>query len=63
VNFEEYLSDKKIDSTAFRSAELALWEEWKREYDQVHLNSFTAQKLYLINNIRRKYPTLVIQQK
>jgi hypothetical protein len=63
VNFEKYLSDKKIDGSAFKAAEPGLWEEWKREFDQLHPNSFTAQKLYLINNIRRKYPLLVSQQK
>jgi hypothetical protein len=63
VNFEEYLSDKKINSAAFKSAEATHWEEWKREFDQVHPASFTAQKLYLVNNIRRKYPLLASQQK
>lgn len=30
--------------------------ELKKLFDQVNPNSFTAQKLFLINNIRRAYP-------
>jgi hypothetical protein len=55
VNFEDYLISKKIDSHAFHGAEPSLWENWKVEFEQMHPNSFTAQKLYLINPIRRKY--------
>ena len=55
VNFEDYLISKKIDSATFRLAEPAVWESWKVEFEQMHPNSFTAQKLYLINPVRRKY--------
>jgi hypothetical protein len=55
VNFEEYLTSKKIDSAAFKSAEESLWLAWKEEFEQLHPNSFTLQKLNLINPIRRKY--------
>jgi hypothetical protein len=55
VNFEEYLISKKIDSTAFLGAEPERWKTWRDEFEQVHPNSFTAQKLYLINPLRRKY--------
>ena len=53
--FEAYLSSKRIDSGAFRNAEPELWESWKRDFDQMHPNSFTVQKLNLINPVRRKY--------
>lgn len=53
--FETYLTSKKIDSPAFRMAEPELWESWKKEFEQMHPNSFTVQKLNLINPIRRKY--------
>jgi hypothetical protein len=56
VNFEAYLISKKIDSDAFRNAEPAVWKTWNLEFDQMHPTSFTAQKLYLINPVRRKYP-------
>jgi hypothetical protein len=55
VNFEEYLQSKKIDSAAFKNQEGDLWQSWKKEFEEVHPTSFTAQKLYLINPIRRKY--------
>jgi hypothetical protein len=55
VNFEAYLISKKIDSAAFQKAEPELWESWQTEFEQLHVNSFTSQKLYLINPIRRKY--------
>jgi hypothetical protein len=55
VDFEAYLISKKIDSAEFLKAEPDLWNSWKIEFDQMHPASFTAQKLYLINPIRRKY--------
>jgi len=55
MTFEEYLVSKKIDSKLFSAKEKELWLMWKQEFEQVHPNSFTAQKLYLINPIRRKY--------
>jgi hypothetical protein len=56
VDFEQYLTAKKIDSIAFKHAEPARWSDWQAEFSQLHPDSFTAQKLYLINPIRRKYP-------
>ena len=53
--FEEYLASKKINSEAFRKAEPQLWNSWKNEFEQTHPNSFTVQKLNLINPVRRKY--------
>jgi len=63
--FEEYLVSKKIDSTKFRNSEPELWNAWKKEFDQMHPNSFTVQKLNLINPIRRKYqlPTSADEKK
>ena len=55
MSFEEYLISKKIDSNAFRANEQSRWEEWDKLFAQVSEASFTAQKLYLINPIRRKY--------
>lgn len=53
--FEAYLASKRIDSGAFRNAEPELWESWKNDFNQMHPNSFTVQKLNLINPVRRKY--------
>jgi hypothetical protein len=55
VNFETYLISKRIDSAAFRKAEPELWNIWENEFEQMHPESFTMQKLNLINPIRRKY--------
>jgi hypothetical protein len=55
MSFEEYLITKKIDSRLFQEKEKELWMSWKAEFELMHPNSFTAQKLYLTNPIRRKY--------
>jgi hypothetical protein len=55
VDFEAYLISKKIDSAEFLKAEPDLYANWKAEFEQMHPTSFTAQKLYLINPVRRKY--------
>lgn len=60
MNFRDYLTSKKIDAEAFRRAEPALWATWDAEFAEMHPSSFTAQKLYLINPVRRKY-TLQIE--
>ena len=53
--FEAYLASKKIDSDVFKEAEPDLWNTWKEEFEKMHPNSFTVQKLNLINPLRRKY--------
>jgi hypothetical protein len=53
--FEAYLISKKIDSDAFRNAEPEMWNAWKKDFEQIHPNSFTLQKLNLLNPVRRKY--------
>ncbi len=55
MNFEEYLVSKKIDGTALRAAEPNVWNDWNALFEEMSPASFTAQKLYLINSIRRKY--------
>ena len=60
MTFEEYLISKKIDRDSFLKAEPALFESWKNEFAHLHPNSFTSQKLYLINPIRRKYPLKIV---
>jgi hypothetical protein len=55
MNFEEYLGSKKIDSTAFAKAEPTLWQEWKDLFEQISPASFTTQKLYLLNPLRRRF--------
>ena len=55
MDFEEYLHSKKIDSAAFKEEEEGNFLELEKLFDQIHPDSFTAQKLYLINPLRRKY--------
>jgi hypothetical protein len=51
----EYLHGKKIDAAAFQKAEAKSYDQLKDIFDQVHPDSFTQQKLFLINPLRRKY--------
>ena len=55
MKFTEYLKSKKIDPKPFVLNERELFDELKKVFDQVHPDSFTAQKLFLINPLRRKY--------
>lgn len=55
MTFEEYLLQKKIDSVRFREAESTRFAEWKHEFEQMHPESFTVQKKFLLNDTRRKY--------
>jgi len=63
VDLEAYLTSKKIDAAKFRKAEPELWAEWNTEFEQMHPESFTMQKLNLINPIRRKYTLHILQPK
>ena len=56
MTFKEYLSDKKIESEAFKNAESELWNHFNDIFKVMHPKSFTVQKLNLINELRRKYP-------
>jgi hypothetical protein len=55
MDFDTYLRGKKIDEAAFKKAAPDQYQQLKSVFDQVHPDSFTAQKLFLINPIRRKY--------
>jgi hypothetical protein len=61
--FVEYLRSKKIDSDKFRLAEPEMYVRWEKEFANSHPNSFTAQKLYKINPIRRSYPLKETEKK
>lgn len=56
MTFEEYLISKKIDLQKFEQAEPIEVANWRALFSEVHPNSFTAQKLFLINTKRRRYP-------
>ena len=56
LNFKSYLVKKKIDPEAFAQGQPEHYREFEYLFGQVHPESFTAQKLFLINRIRRAYP-------
>lgn len=55
MTWEEYCIKKKINSELFRQAEPLRWAELKAIFEQVHPNSFTEQKKFIINDLRRLY--------
>ncbi|GAB3901303.1 hypothetical protein GCM10028803_25750 [Larkinella knui] len=55
MTFEDYLAVKKIDQQQFKQNEPVRYAVWKTEFEQLHPESFTTQKKFLINEIRRKY--------
>lgn len=55
MEFDEYLAQKKIDAGQFQRFEPERHAEWKREFEQMSPASFTIQKKFLLNDIRRKY--------
>ena len=56
ISFKEYLLRKKIDAVAYAKAEPDEYANLKKEFDQMHPDSFTAQKLFIINPMRRTFP-------
>ena len=55
MTFDEYLTAKKIDSGVFRQCEPQRWREYENVFGQVHPDSFTTQKKFVINDLRRLY--------
>ena len=55
MEFDDYLTQKKIDQIQFQRAEPEQYKAWKREFDQMSPASFTVQKKFLLNDTRRKY--------
>jgi len=55
MTFEEYCISKKIAPELFEKAEPERYREWKSIFSEMHPNSFTEQKKFLINHIRRAY--------
>ena len=56
MEFDEYLKGKKIDPAKFKNSSPEIFEEWGQLFSQVHPESFTQQKLFLINKARRANP-------
>ena len=56
MDFNTYLKSKKIDPAAFEVKQPLRYSEWAELYAHVHPDSFTMQKKFLINGIRRQFP-------
>jgi len=56
ISFKEYCVEKKINSEAFKDSDKSLYNMLFHLFMKVHPQSFTQQKKFLINEIRRKYP-------
>jgi|TARA_B100000900_G_C20034840_1_gene495500 hypothetical protein len=53
--FHLYLISKKIDPSSFEQGNKLLFQEFERVFIQSHPSSFTAQKLFMLNKLRRKF--------
>jgi len=62
MTFKEYLQSKKIDEKGFALEQPERFQELELLFGQVHPDSFTAQKLFLINRIRRSHPLAISEQ-
>jgi hypothetical protein len=54
-DFDNYLTKKKINFSVFKTTEPILYARFKEAFMLMHEDSFTAQKLYFLNKLRRKY--------
>ena len=55
MSFEEYLESKNISARDFRCSEPQKYASYARIFLQMHPKSFTMQKLFVLNRIRKKY--------
>lgn len=55
-SFSAYLISKKIDPEKFAQEAPSHWDVHKNLFEQIHPKSFTAQKKFLINDWRKKFP-------
>jgi hypothetical protein len=54
--FHEFLKSKVIDPDLFKKGDPAKYLECAELFEKIHPKSLIAQKLFLINSLRRKYP-------
>lgn len=55
MTFSEYCTSKNIDPAKFKAGNNEQWTELESVFKQMHPNSFTLQKKFLINGIRRQF--------
>ncbi len=56
MEWDAYLESKKINPASYRQAMPEQYESFRELFLQMSPASFTAQKLFLINGIRRAHP-------
>lgn len=54
--YESFLISKKIDPVRFKKGDPDRFTQFEGLFAQIHPESLVAQKLFLINSIRRKFP-------
>ena len=62
MTFQEYCASKKIDSSLFEKGDHSLFRELESVYVQMHPDSFTSQKKFLLNGLRKKYQLTEVEQ-
>lgn len=55
MKFEEFCAIKKIDALSFEKSEKLYYADLKEIFEQISVSSFTQQKMFIINKIRRKH--------
>lgn len=56
MTFKEYLLSKKINAEKFEQNDADIFRDWEKIFENMHVESFTMQKKFLINDMRRTYP-------
>lgn len=56
ADFNQYLKAKKINPHRFKEAMETRYLEFLQVFDKVSSASFTAQKLFWLNRLRREFP-------
>lgn len=56
ADFDQYLIAKKINPGRFRKAMETQYKEFRVIFNEVSPSSFTAQKLFWLNRLRREFP-------
>jgi hypothetical protein len=62
LSFEAYCRKKKIDPALFLQSDPDRFREWKTIFEQVHPDSFTEQKKFLLNPIRKLYLLIATEE-
>ena len=55
MTWEEYCIKKKINQALLKEQDPALWQKLKNQFEQMHPESFTTSKKFIINDLRRRY--------